>query len=262
MDVTKFFIHYRKPSQYIYGGENYLEIYRYERRRHTRVALFEKMSIFDLTGSEAAEVKKSLLPVDTGLVLNSNPFIFNIFEFEKLPFREKVRKELVEWRLQKVFPEAIDQYEHHYFKLNPRRILSVLFKKSLKEKTEETFLANGIRLVFLGNSTIEAMNNVRKHKPAADFFLEIDRNFCLLVFSSQSAPFYIRKFRIDRNADMAGEVVKTVNFVKNSYAVVPRTFSLILDAGNSGAEKIRTELSGAGFKEIPFSSHKKMFLPG
>ncbi len=262
MDITRFFIHFRKPSQYIYGGEKYLEIYRCEKRADKRVTIFENASLLNLGSDDVDEIKRELQDVETGIILNSGQFIFNIFEFEKIPFREEVRKDLVEWRLQKVFPEDIDQYEHNYYKLARNRILSVLFKKSLKEKLEELFWENGVRLIYMGNSTMEIMNNIRRLRPCPDFFIEIDKSLTMIVFLSGSNPFYIRKFRSSRNADIAAEVIKTVNFVKNSYSRVPRTYLLLVNSAEGGFDLIREQLTDAELNEVNPKNQKKLFLPG
>lgn len=261
MDVTKFFINFRKAAQYIYGGENYIEIYKRLEGSLNKIKTFEKKSLLNLDSYDIDELKKELAPVETGIVLNSGYFIFNIFEFDRIPFREEMRKDLVTWRLQKVFPEDIGQYEHDFFKLDRKKILSILFKKSLRENLEQLFTGQGIRLLYIGNSTIEIINNVRKLRPAPDFFIEIDKNLCIVVFRADSVPFYIRKFRGDKEADIAAEIIKTVNFVKNSYRFVPVNYLAVVNSPGFQVETFREQLIELNLKELTLDQKKKIFLP-
>ena len=122
----------------------------------------------------------------------------------------------MEWRLKKVFPENIADYAHDFYKLDKKRIFSVLLRKSLKENIENLFLETGISLTYMGNSTVEMMNRVaRLKKDIPHFFIEIDKSLSIVVFLRQSSPFYIRKFRGDQAADIVNEVAKTINFVKS-----------------------------------------------
>ena len=138
--------------------------------------------LFDIDNYGIEEIKRELADKETGLILNSANFIFNILEFEKIPFWEGLRKDLVQWRLQKVFPEDIGLYEHDFFKLDKNKLLSILFKRALKEQLEKTFGENGIQLVYLGNSTIEIMNHLKKLKTGPDFFIEVDKSLSVVVF--------------------------------------------------------------------------------
>ena len=146
MVIDHFFIRFKTTSQYIYWGENYADIYRMSEsdKTFTKIHSFDNVSISKITAYQFQDIARELLKVDTGIILNSGPFIFNIFEFEKLPFQERLKKELVEWRLKKIFPENITEYEHDFFKLDKKRILSVLLKKSLKENIENLFKENEV----------------------------------------------------------------------------------------------------------------------
>jgi len=227
MVIDNFFIHYKKPAQYIYWGENYLDIYRVPDSDKVlkKVKTIDNVSLLELSAQEFGDIAVELPDVNTGLMLNSGHFIFNIFEFEKIPLLDELKKDLVEWRLKKVFPENIAEYEHDFFKLNKNKVFSILFKKSLKEKIEDLFTENGITLVYMGNSTVEIVNHMaRLKKSAPDFFIEIDKNLSMVVFANQGIPFYVRKFRSEQATDVVGEVVKTINFVENSYSMVPHTY--------------------------------------
>ncbi|UCH96891.1 MAG: hypothetical protein JSV88_08580 [Candidatus Aminicenantes bacterium] len=264
MVIDNFFIHHQTPSQYVYWGENYVDVYRAADadKTFTKILSVDNLSISAITPYQFQDIAKELLKTDTGIILNSGQFIFNIFEFEKLPFQEKLKRELVEWRLKKVFPENIEEYEHNFYKLNKNRVLSLLFKKSLKENIENLFRENGISLTYLGNSTVEMMNHVGKlKKETPDFFIEIDKNLSIAVFLERNLPFYIRKFRSDQAADIVNEVVKTINFLKNSYTTVPRTFSLVVRRSDADIHLVRDELSKMEILPLELKNNEQFIFP-
>ena len=61
------------------------------------------------------EIADRLQTVDTGIILNSDPFIYNFFEFDKLPWSGKILRELVVLEAAKIFPENIAAYDHQFF---------------------------------------------------------------------------------------------------------------------------------------------------
>lgn len=265
MVIDRFFIHYQPPTQYIYWGEKGMDIYkRSDSGKNLKKSnTFANVSLMDITSDEFGVIAKELQSVDTGVVLNSSQFIFNIFEFEKIPFKEGLKRDLVEWRLKKVFPENIDDYAHDYIKLSKHRILSILFKKSLKEKIEDLFAESGVPLIYMGNSTVEILNHLTgKKRLAPDFFIEVDKGLSMAVFLDRGIPYYIRKFRSDQAAGIAGEIVKTINFVKNSYAKVPRSYSIAADPADVDLQFIRDELSTQALLPLDMKNKDPMFFPG
>jgi hypothetical protein len=265
MVIDRFFIHYKPPAQYIYWGEKGMDVYKPAEsgKNFNKSNTFADVSLTAVTADEFAVITKELQSLDTGVVLNSAQFIFNIFEFEKIPFKEGLKKDLVEWRLKKVFPENIDDYAHDFFKLSKERILSILFKKSLKEKIEDLFAQSGVPLIYMGNSTVEIINNLTGKKGSApDFFIEIDKGLSMAVFLDRGVPYYIRKFRSDRAAGIAGEIVKTINFVKNSYAKVPRSYSIAADPADVDLQVIKDELSIQALQPLDMKNKDPMFFPG
>lgn len=199
MDITRLFIRYRVPDRFFYLGDDYIEFYRIQNQPKTGKGVFERISGFDLKSDQFGEMLSGIPEKsEAGVILNSSHFIFNILEFDRIPLREHLVKDLVEWKIKKVFPEDMDQYENHFFKLDQRRILSILFRKDLKEKIEQVFDDHQRRLSYFGNSTVEIMNRIFRNKQIPDFFLEMDGNLCVVVFQHRSIPFYIRKFRVER----------------------------------------------------------------
>lgn len=266
--IENFFIHYKRPPQFVFAGENYLDIYKYVNRSFQKTRSFDNASIFDLTAESFSPVAGELSlagatsGIDTGIILNSNSYIFNILDFEKIPFRERMRKEIVEWRLRKVFPENIDDYDHQYYKLAKNKILSILFKKNQKEKIEKLFAQSQVNLIYMGNSTINNISNTLRHKSSLDFFIEIDRNLFVVVFQKNSIPFYIRKFRGEHESDVVSEIVKTINYIKNSYSHSPRTYIIISNRCDLNLDFIKQELLGQELTALDLKYKEKLFLPG
>jgi hypothetical protein len=263
MVIDNFFIHYTKPRQYLYGGENYVDVYKAMESGKTfkKAKTIENISLLDMTFEQFRDIGRELLDVDTGILLNSGQFIFNIFEFEKIPLQENLRKDLVEWRLKKVFPENLEEYVHDFFKISKNKIISVLFKKSFKEKIEGMFVENGIELTCMGNSTVEIMNYAaRKKKETPDFFVEIDKNLSMVVFADRGVPFYIRRFRSNNPAGIVAEVLKTVNFVKNSYSTVQASYYLAADPVDVDYNFIRDELAKQDLHALEMKSKDQLLF--
>jgi hypothetical protein len=259
--IDNFFIHYKRPEQYIFAGENYLDIYKFLNKSFQKTRTIENISIFGPGSDHFESVTQELGAVDTGIILNSAYYIFNIFDFEKVPLRDDRRQEIVEWRLRKVFPEKIEEYNHQFFKLSKNKVLSILFKKNLKEKIEELFTVNDINLIYMGNSTVNIMNNVVTQKTSPDFFIEINRDLFIIVFQNCSVPFYIRKFRNENENEVKGEIVKTINYVKNSYSQVPRTYSIISNRSDLDFDSIGDELSKLDIHLQHLKNRENLFLP-
>lgn len=270
--IDNLFIHFKRPRQYVFAGEKYLDVYKWVDKSFQKTRTVEDISIFNIGASEGEngdngfrEVVRELTAhgdVDTGVILNANPFIYNIFDFDRIPFREEMQREIVEWRLRKVFPENIEEYDHRFFKLTRTRILSVLLKKGLRQKIEELFSANNINLTYMGNSTLNCMNNVVNLKHSPDFLVEVDRNQFIVIFQSGSLPFYIRKFRGQHESDAAAEIVKTINYVKNSYAQVPQTYSVLFNRSDLDFDLVRYELMQQDVRPLELKKKELLFLPG
>jgi hypothetical protein len=264
MVIDHFFIQHKKPAQYVYWGENYLDIYNASDpgKGFIKTHSIDNVSLMEMNTSEFGDIARVLTGVDTGIILNSSAFIFNIFEFEKIPWQEGLKSELVEWRLKKVFPENIADYELNFFRLDKKRILSILFKKSLKEHIENLFRENGISLTYLGNSTVEMINHlVKLKKDAPEFFIEMDKNLSISVFLGQGVPYYIRKFRADQAVDVVNEVTKTINFVKNSYSRVPRTCSLMIRRSDIELHTVSDELSKMEIMPLDLKNSEQFIFP-
>lgn len=259
--IEDIFIHYKQPEQFLFIGENYVDVFKRLNKSFQKTRSIEDISFFNATPEQFGAVVRELAAVDTGIILNSGYYIFNILDFEKIPIRDSLRQEIVEWRLRKVFPENIEEYDHRFFTLNRKKILSILFKNSLKEVVEARFAANNLVLTYTGNSTVNIMNHVLKEKVSPDFFIEINGNLFIIVFQEQSVPFYIRKFRSTNETEAGAEVLKTINYVKNSYSKTPRTYSLIIGRTDLNLDGVKAELSALDIRPLELKHKEMLFLP-
>jgi len=250
MGLSEFFLPERLPRQIIYAGDRHADIVRLRQGKVAESASLEGASLADNADAAWDAIAPRLRDEDTGIVFNAAPFIYNFFEFDKLPWQKKTLRELVSWRLQKIFPENIEAYEHRFFRLDARRVLSILVRKALLEKTERLFAERRLPLTYIGNSTMEILSRSRRAKAAPDFFLESDRAGCTLAFLSRRSPIYIRKFKSAAVADTVDEITKTVNFVRNGYGIEPRHYWLIEHADPAAAAAMEERLADAGFTRL------------
>ncbi len=262
--IDNFFIYYRRPEQFVYAGESYVDIYKYVGRTYKKTRTLEGISLLN-PGDENEgfdTVARELGDLDTGLVLNSGSYIYNIFDFDKIPLWDDMRKEIVEWRLKKVFPENLDDYDHQFFKLSRTKILSILLKNNIKKDIEEMFNRNQRRLTYLGNSTINILNRVAKLRTAPDFFVEIDGGFFMTGFQYRSLPFYFRKFRVENEEEAVAEILKTINYVKNSYSREPHSYSVVAHHSPFDLQRIQLDLAREEVRHIPLKNSESLIFPG
>ncbi|MEI6614724.1 MAG: hypothetical protein WCL37_07485 [Chrysiogenales bacterium] len=243
MGLNKLLFPERLLGQIIYAGDRHCEIFALANKRIIQRKRIAGVALAELDTGRWPEIGAQLQAVDTGIILNSDPFIYNFFEFDKLPWSRKLLLELVAWKLQKIFPENIEAYDHQFFCLNKKRIFSILIKKTFLEQIESLFRGKNTPLIYIGNSTLEILNRLVKLKHRPDFFVEIDDCSCSLVFQNKGLPIYIRKFKIESRLDMAAEISKTVQFVKNNYGCDPRSFCFIDHQEEGSAERIAAELA-------------------
>jgi hypothetical protein len=243
MDLTRLLLPERLPRQFIYAGDRHCEIFNRGRRGGLQRCRLDGVTLAEGDGRSWPEIAARLQAQETGVILNADPFIFNIFEFDRLPWSGRLRRELVDWKLQKIFPENIEAYDHRHFRLDGRRIFSVLVRRSTVEHLEALFRASRIPLILIGCSTLEIMNRLaRRRRP--DFFVEIDDISCSLVFSDpQGRPVYIRKFRAASRPEAAAEISRTVQFVKSSSGRESRRVLIIDHRGPEAADALAAELA-------------------
>ena len=78
MVIDKYFLFYKKPSQYIFAGEDHIDIYMSENKTLQKIKISENISILDLDVENFKRIKGELAETETGIILNSGYFIFNV----------------------------------------------------------------------------------------------------------------------------------------------------------------------------------------
>jgi len=260
MGLIDLFLPERLPRQVIYAGDRHAETVRLRDGRVADRSRTDGAALADDDGGDWSGVMASLRAEETGVVFNADPFIYNFFEFDKLPWQRKALRELVAWRLQKIFPEDIAAYDHRFFVLDRRRVFSILVRRALLERVEAVFSRQRAPLTCIGNSTMEILARARKAKTAPDFFLERDSASCCMVFLSRRAPIYIRKFKSGSASDTVEEIGKTVAFVRNQYNIEPRRYWLHDHQGEGAA--VEALLSGGETARLSAGLGEAPHIPG
>ncbi|MCK4889228.1 MAG: hypothetical protein KAS97_04800 [Candidatus Aminicenantes bacterium] len=257
MELNRLFIKYKTPEQIIYSGDKKVELFRIKK------GVPEKISSYEREKSERffpVELKNDLINTNTGIILNSGHFVFNLLTFDKIPFRKKQKDDLVNWRVQKLFPENIDSYIHQFIQFDRKTILSVLVRNDLFSEIESEAGDLGAELNYSGNSTLEIMNYLRSRGDHPDFFIESDGSIMLSVFFRDGIPVYIRKMRTVRGIPSGTEIYKTVEYVEKNYGFKPHSCSVFSVDGNG--EIIKNELREMKFTLIDHTRSDMRFLPG
>ncbi len=243
------FLPQKSPAQYLLAGEKSLTVLRPENRRLEVKRQLDGVALADVAG-EAAALAPDLLPLPTGLLLSPAHFIFHIFEFDRLPWPRTRQRELVEWKLQKAFPENIDLYDHRFFRLDRRRVLSILVRRSLLEKAAELFAGLRMEPTVIGSTTVCLLNRVSR-RGAPDLLVEIDGSVLNLLFLRHGRPVYVRRSKTASTAEYAGEIAKTVQYAASSQGLQPRRFQVAAlgpDAPDLGSA---AELADLGLTALP-----------
>lgn len=257
MELNKFFIKYLTPEQFIYFGDKRIELFRIKKGIPGKIRSYERNSggmIFP------EEIKNDLIGINTGIILNPGHFVFNLLTFDNIPFQKRQKDDLVNWRVEKLFPENIDSYIHQFIQFDRHTILSVLVRNELIESIESAAEDMGIELIYTGNSTIEIMNSLRNKKNHPDFFIESDGSIMLAVFFKGGFPVYIRKMRTGGGTDTGSEIFKTVEYVEKNYGYNPRSCSVFSLDGHG--DTIKDELKEMKFTLIGHERSDMRFLPG
>ncbi len=209
MDIERFFIDYKKPDIYLYINESCLKI------------LNKNEESYKISGFN--EFKEILLSLNLtsnscGIILNSRDFIFNFLDFDKLPVIESKVKEIVEWRLSKIFPENLNNYIHNYISLSKNKILSVLLKKEIHDKLDELLVVKNLKMIDLKNTTLSLLSKLKRNRLSADLLIEVDSLFITMTFLHNRVPFFIRKFEVYERGEIVEEVLKIKTYVENNYS--------------------------------------------
>ena len=262
MAISDFFLPERLPRQVIYIGDRHAEVFVLQNNKISSRRRVDGTTLAEIAAGRLTEIAEHLQAENTGIIFNAAPFIYNFFEFDKLPWQKKALRELVAWRLQKVFPESIEAYDHRFFQLDKKRVLSVLVKKSLPEKMGQFFENKQISLIYVGSSTMEILSRLLRAKVPPDFFIESDVAGCTLVFQKKRLPIYIRKFKSGSIADTVEEISKTVLFVSNNYGIEPSRYWLIEHRDEVADAAMQEKLAAENFSRLSTNLQGVPFIPG
>ncbi len=235
MGLIEFFLPERLPRRFIYAGERHAEIVTLVRGRVSGRRRVEGAAFAADGSGDWDRILEGLPAEETGIVFSAAPFIFNFFEFDKLPWQKRALGELVTWRLQKIFPGDIAAHHHRFFRLDRRRVFSILAPLALAESAEAHFRQHRVPLTFIGSSTMALLARMQAAKSAPDFAIESDGASCTMLFLHRRSPIYIRKFRGSSPADAVEEAGKTMAFVRDQYGAEPGRYWLVDHSGAADA---------------------------
>lgn len=233
MVIDRLFFSYRRPSRYCLIGSGGVDCFQEQRGGARRIHAVQTRGLMKMDEDEGRRLGAVLGNRSWGAVLRSDSFIFNIFDFDHLPVSSARRRELAQWRLQKVFPEDISRFIHRVFHLGGKRLLSVLLPRADAQRVEDWFREHRVPLIFMGNSTVELMNRlwggILKSPGASTprVLVELDNQLGVAVFQESNRPYFMRKFRCDSEEGFEGEMKKTLAYVKGNYGRSPGSVAFV-----------------------------------
>ena len=254
-------ITYKIPPQLIYIGSDYLNIYRISNKKYKKIVRIDDFSINDIGKIKFDKIKRELLNINTGLVINSRYFTFNILRFDNVPFKKRLLNELVLWRLNNLFPNNIDNFKFDYYRVDKHRIFVILIQKNLIKKIIKSFSINKVNLNYIGSSLIEIFDNlyykgiyfnlknlIRK-KNNMRFLIEMDKNSVMIVFLKNFVPVFLRKIYETDITIIKNEIIRTINFVHNNHKIFSESYNIISTESGYNEEYIKENISKIGIKE-------------
>lgn len=229
MDLIEKYLPHELPDRYVYISDT---LFRLIKGANRGLLEFEDLAVRgtdpgDPRSETGATLSKFFNNPTCGILFDPAHFIYNLFEFDRIPVSIKKQRELIEWKLQKVFPEEISNYIHHYFKISGKTVLSILIRKKTVEWLESYFQNLGKTVTYIGSSTLEIMKRISRSRNAADFFIEISPTVFVLCFQKNHRLFYIRKSKYSSPGMIIEEIQKTCQFITNQFNWKPESFSWI-----------------------------------
>ncbi len=232
MVLTEHIIGYKMPERILLSGKTFLELYRKEKGKATIQNRWDGgvvnrdvlQSLFRSTGTG-----------DTGVVLSGDKFIYNILEFDKLPVRFNQKKEMVEWRLSKVFPGDPGEYDHQIVTLDRKSVLSVLLPAVIRQNTESSFQEADLKEIYIGNSFLEMCNMFSRSAPNS-MMIELGDGYCVVGFGKPLT--YVRKFNSPDLNSVIGELDRTAKHINKKIIDGEISELNIFDNSSGGASRI------------------------
>ncbi len=217
MDLENWFFPDKRPGQILYlGEERSLLLTRTNGGKWQEAAAFPH-SLGDLSAfSSLPGARQGPL----GISINPNPFVFNLFNFEApLPFNQKKRTELIEWRLQRVFPDASDDMRKTSLVFNRKTVLSTLIPGALLRSCEEHFNGLGYPVSYISCSSVDAVRKSSSRSTEALMILEQEGSLLMVTLVKGGIPIFMRKIRFSQLDELLLALSKTLAFVREQQGV-------------------------------------------
>ena len=260
MGLIRKYIPLHHPCRLFHAGEERLSYLELVKNRVARRREFLPFVPTEPASLAVTDIAREVGKGEAALILPSTHFIFNVFEFDRLPWAAAPRDELIRWKLEKVFPENLDLYHHHAAVIARRHVLSILIRRSLVDQCEEAFARAGLELTEIACSTVTAASALLPRRSCADLWLEMDGAANLLFSSSRGRPLYIRKFRTGDTAETVAEVTRTAEYITNNYQLTPRSFQLV-SLDEERKRSVRAGLLEAGLQERSLLPRRLLQFP-
>jgi|GEM_PF-4407871 len=251
------------PQQYLYISANRIRIISAAsgRMETTDEFYFDPKRLAASTTELTQNLGERLRLVKTGLIFDPHFFIFNLFDFEKIPLSPKTRRTMIEWRLQKVFPEKMDQYSHLYFRTSAKQYFSILISRETHQFWENLLNSLKIPVIFSGNSTVEICNHLFHKQKTPGFFIEVTPTALVTVFCHRRKLLYFRKTKYSIVAEIVDDVLRTLQFINTQYSWKPDSWNLIDFFELVDRKKFQEEMIKTGCKPAPTPATPLFFLP-
>lgn len=258
MDLEKWFFPDQIPEQMLYLGEESGLLLQRSRDGRWRDAHRLTHGLSDLPAIVALPgLKKG--PI--GLTINPNPFVFNVFNFEApLPLHPRKRNELIEWRLQRVFPDSPAEMMKPYLVFKRRTVLSTLINRETVLACEHHFGSLGFPVTFVGCSSVSAIGKSAAVSQDPLMILEQEGQLLMVTLVQGGIPLFVRKIRFSQSRELVPALQKTIAFVSEQQGVATRNYLKSPLGGNAMTWLEELE----EIKPVPLPVHcdlNALFLP-
>lgn len=257
MDLEKWFFPDKLPGQMLYLGEerSLLLIRGKDGRWRERATLPHSLAHVTAISSLPGAV-----PGPLGISLNPHPFVFNLFNFETpLPLNRRKRSELIDWRLQRVFPDSPENMVKNSLVFRRRIVFSFLVSADLLQSCERHFLHLGHPLTFISCSTIAAIEKSPALSAEPLMILEQEGQLLMVTVVNRGLPLFARKIRFSQIGELVTGLRKTLAFVGEQQGIKVRSY-LFSPLGGTAPQHWVDELEE--LQAIPLSGDASaLFLP-
>lgn len=259
MDLEKWFFPDQVPGQMLYLGEEHSLLLIRAADGKWRESARYPHTLSDLA-SFSALPGASKGPL--GLSLSPNPFVFNLFNFESpLPLNPRKRRELIQWRLQRVFPDAADDMIQTCQVFKRRTVLSALVSREIVRSCENHFGDLGYPVTYISCSSIDAVKKSARFSRQALLILEQEGQLLVVTLVKDGVPLFVRKIRFSQLDELVLALRKTIAFVQEQQGVNAGRY-LVNPLGDCDCQAWLDQLSE--LQAVPFphpADRLALFLP-